>query len=140
MGHGIEVRVPFLDWHIVCYAFSAADESKVGCGYTEKLLREAMRGVLPEPVRLRRDKMGFNAPVRHWLSGGLADWLWDLVNESEFLRGDLWDGQSLLGLVSAKRAAQAPWHLREAHRVLLAASAHWRLTRWSRRRSPPVPG
>jgi asparagine synthase (glutamine-hydrolysing) len=135
MGHGVEVRLPFLDWRVVCYAFSVPDESKIACGYTKRLLREAMRGVVPEPVRLRRDKLGFNAPIANWLVAGLEDWLWDLVNEKEFLSSDLWDGQTLLGLARAKRSSRAPWHTHEAHRILLAASAHWWLTRWLRRRS-----
>jgi asparagine synthase (glutamine-hydrolysing) len=132
MGHGIEARLPFLDWRVVCYAFSVPDESKAANGYTKRLLREAMRGVLPEPVRLRREKIGFNAPIAHWLSGGLGDWLWDLVNEKEFLCSDLWNGEMLLGLARAKRSSQARWHAQEAHRILLAASAHWWLTRWLR--------
>jgi asparagine synthase (glutamine-hydrolysing) len=135
MSHGIEVRLPFLDWRVVCYVFSVPDESKVAAGYAKRLLREAMRGVLPEPVRLRRDKVGFNAPIASWLAGGLSDWLWDLVNEREFLDSDLWDGEMLLGLVRTKRSSRAPWPAQEAHRVLLVASAHWWLTRWRRRTS-----
>jgi asparagine synthase (glutamine-hydrolysing) len=133
MGHGIEVRMPFLDWRVVCYAFSVPDDSKVGHGYAKRLLREAMRGVLPEPVRLRRDKLGFNAPIAQWVAGGLWDWLWDLVNEPDFRRSELWNGERLLALARAKRAAQTPWHTQEAHRILLATSAHWWLTRWLRR-------
>jgi asparagine synthase (glutamine-hydrolysing) len=136
MGHGIEVRLPFLDWRLVCYAFSTPDESKVASGYGKRLLREAMRGVLPEAIRLRRDKVGFNAPIVNWLAGGLSDWLWNLVNESEFLRSDLWNGEALRGLVRAKRASQTSWHAHEAHRILLVASAYWWLTRWLRRTSP----
>ena len=41
--------MPLLDWRIVCYALSTPDESKAGGGYAKRLLREAMRGVLPEP-------------------------------------------------------------------------------------------
>ncbi len=78
--------------------------------------------------------MGFNAPMAHWLSGSLGDWLWDLVNEKEFLCSDLWDGKMLLGLARVKRFSQARWHAQEAHRLLLVASAHWWLTRWLRHR------
>jgi asparagine synthase (glutamine-hydrolysing) len=136
MGHGIEVRMPFLDWRVVCYAFSVPDESKVAHGYAKRLLREAMRGVLPEAIRLRRDKVGFNAPIAQWLAGGLGNWLWDVVNQREFLRSDLWDGEQLLALARTKRSSQAPWHTQEAHRILLAASAHWWLTRWLCRGGP----
>ena len=73
MGHGVEVRMPFLDWNVVCYAFSAPDESKVSDGFTKRLLREAMRGVVPEPsatasrqarVHRARARTGFEAVSR----------------------------------------------------------------------------
>jgi asparagine synthase (glutamine-hydrolysing) len=137
MGHGVEVRMPLLDWRLVCYGFSVPDESKVSGGYTKLLLREAMRGVLPEPVRLRRDKLGYNAPVAHWLDHGLENWLWDELNDPEFLRSELWDGPALLKLASAKRRFRAPWRPAEARRVTLAVTAHWWLTRWLRRAISP---
>ena len=89
-----------------------------------------MHGVLPEKVRLRRDKLGFTAPVADWLQGGLADWLWDQVNDAEFLRSELWDGPALLSLARAKRSTGAGWEPSEAHRVTLAVTAHWWRTRW----------
>jgi asparagine synthetase B (glutamine-hydrolysing) len=32
MGHGVEVRTPFLDWRLVCYCFSLPSKSKMGGG------------------------------------------------------------------------------------------------------------
>lgn len=135
MGHGIEVRMPFLDWRLVSYAFSIPDESKVGQGATKRPLREAMAGLLPEPIRLRQRKLGYNAPVADWLSHGLRDWLWDEVNDPDFLRGDWWDGLALRDFVRQKRETQARWSIPEAHRILLSVSANWWLTRWLSPRS-----
>jgi asparagine synthase (glutamine-hydrolysing) len=130
MGHGVEVRMPFLDWNVVRYAFSVPDESKLSGGFAKRLLREAMRGVVPEALRLRRDKLGFTAPVADWLRGGLADWLWEELNDPDFLRSELWDGPTLLTLARTKRESGARWEPAEAHRVTLAITAHrWR-TRW----------
>ena len=61
MAHSIESRVPFLDHRLVEFAFSLPPEAKVRGAETKRLLREAMAGVLPEPVRRRRDKLGFAA-------------------------------------------------------------------------------
>jgi asparagine synthase (glutamine-hydrolysing) len=36
-------------------------------GWTKAILREAVKGVVPEAVRLRRDKLGFATPERSWL-------------------------------------------------------------------------
>jgi hypothetical protein len=91
-----------------------------------------MLGVLPEPLRLRRHKVGFNAPVAHWLAGGLQDWLWHELNDQEFLRNELWNGRNLLALARARRESCSPWTPAEAHRVALAVTAHWWQTRWLR--------
>jgi asparagine synthase (glutamine-hydrolysing) len=136
MGHAVEVRVPFLDWRVVRYAFSVPDESKVAGGYAKRLLREAMRGIVPEPLRLRRHKIGYNAPVAHWLGHGLKDWLWDELNDPDFQRSELWNGAALLALARAKRESNTPWDLAEAHRVGLAVTAHWWQTRWLKHSAP----
>jgi asparagine synthase (glutamine-hydrolysing) len=132
MGHGVEARMPLLDWRLVCYSFSVPDESKAAGGYAKRLLREAMRGVLPEAVRLRREKLGYNAPVVHWLHRGIGDWLWRELNDQEFLRSELWDGRGLLALARAKRQSGAPWHPAEARGVILAVTTYWWQTRWLR--------
>ena len=31
-----------------------------------------MRGIVPEPILTRRDKIGWNAPLHNWLSGELG--------------------------------------------------------------------
>jgi asparagine synthase (glutamine-hydrolysing) len=130
MGHGVEVRMPLLDWNVVCYAFSAPDESKVGNGFTKHLLREAMRSIIPDEVRLRRDKLGFVAPVSDWLRGGLGDWLWEEMNDPDFLRSELWDGPALQSLARRKRETAEPWDPVETGRATLAVSAHYWRTRW----------
>jgi asparagine synthase (glutamine-hydrolysing) len=132
MSHGIEARMPLLDWRVVCYGFSVPDESKAAQGYSKRLLREAMRGVLPEAVRLRRHKLGYNAPVGHWLEDGLGEWLWRELNHPEFIRSELWDGPALIALARQKRRSRARWHPAEARRIILTVTAHWWQTHWLR--------
>lgn len=130
MAHGVEVRMPFLDWRLVCFAFSLPDESKVSYGFAKRVLRDAMRGVLPEPVRVRRDKLGFNAPVAQWLCAGLDSWLRDQVNDPEFVRSPLWDGPTVRDRADTLHARGGAWSEADAQQLLLAATAHrWR-TRW----------
>ena len=67
MAHSIEARVPFLDHRLVEFAFRLPGEFKVRGVDTKAILREAMRGVLPEPIRTRKDKVGFRAePSATW--------------------------------------------------------------------------
>lgn len=130
MAHGVEVRMPLLDWRVVTFAFSLPDASKVSGGYGKRVLREAMRGLMPETIRLRRDKLGYNAPLAGWLGDGLAAWIWDEVNDPAFVRGHPWDGVALRERVRAQRARGGVWSAADAHDVLLAVSASRFRTHW----------
>ena len=72
MASGVEVRMPFMDWRLVCLSFALPAELKIGRGYTKWILREAMKGRLPEKIRLRRSKIGFNSPMVDWFNRGLG--------------------------------------------------------------------
>ncbi len=77
MSHGVEVRMPFLDHRLVTFSFSLPDTSRLKNGITKVILREATRGLIPEEVRTRSDKMGLNSPLSVWLSGPLKEWVLD---------------------------------------------------------------
>jgi len=60
MAHGLEGRVPFLDWSHIQHALSLPPEWKIGPDGTEKwILREAFRGLLPKDL-LHRPKQKFS--------------------------------------------------------------------------------
>jgi asparagine synthase (glutamine-hydrolysing) len=67
MAHGIESRVPFLDYRLVEFAISLPDDFKLSRGLTKRVLRESMKGILPEPIRRRTDKIGFATPEEVWM-------------------------------------------------------------------------
>ena len=66
MANGVESRIPFMDWRWFVY-FLITWESKIGDGYTKRILRESMKNILNNDVRLRRDKIGWNAPTDSWM-------------------------------------------------------------------------
>ena len=68
MAHGIESRLPFMDYRLVEYALSANISHKIHQGWTKYLLRDAMNGILPNAITWRKDKIGFAAPQNSWLS------------------------------------------------------------------------
>ena len=53
---GIEVRLPFLDKRLVEYCVATPGDQKISQGFQRAILRRAMRGCLPEDIRLRGDK------------------------------------------------------------------------------------
>ena len=66
---GIESRHPFFDKRLVEFCLSLPARQKIRDGWTRVVQREAMRGVLPEPLRTRPDKSNlghnFNASLKH---------------------------------------------------------------------------
>lgn len=66
MAHSIEARTPFLDYRLVEWVMGGREAWFYEGGWTKSPLREAMRGLLPEKVRLRVDKMGFATPETQW--------------------------------------------------------------------------
>ncbi len=71
MAHSIEARVPFLDHRLVELAVGFGGEHKLVRGSTKSVLRRAMAGTLPEPIRNRHDKLGFATPEAEWFRGPL---------------------------------------------------------------------
>jgi asparagine synthase (glutamine-hydrolysing) len=86
MAHSIESRSPFLDYRLVEYVFSLGPEYKIRNALTKHLLRQSLRGILPEKVRLRRDKMGFTTPLAYWFRTILRDTIYGLLSSDRFLR------------------------------------------------------
>jgi len=66
MAHSVESRVPFLDYRLVELVLGMPDRCKLSGGVSKQVLREAMRGILPESVRTRRDKLGFATAEETW--------------------------------------------------------------------------
>ncbi|CAN1209717.1 Asparagine synthetase [Tumidithrix helvetica PCC 7403] len=67
MAHSIESRVPFLDYRLVEFIYTLDDSLKIQQGQSKAILREAMRGIVPESIRTRQDKMGFVTPAIQWM-------------------------------------------------------------------------
>lgn len=125
MAHGVEVRMPFLDWRLVTYVFSLSDEMKVGGGYTKRVLRDGLGDVLPEQIRTRAGKIGFNSPLPNWFEGPLSRWLDDIVREPAFADSDLWDAPAIQRFVGER--ATGGWGWEDAMVVWPYIHAHrWR--------------
>ncbi|CAN5171824.1 asparagine synthase (glutamine-hydrolyzing) [soil metagenome] len=68
MAVSVENRVPFLTPDIARFAFSLPSDFLIdGNGVTKSLLREALRGLVPDELLDRRDKIGFQTPEAGWL-------------------------------------------------------------------------
>jgi asparagine synthase (glutamine-hydrolysing) len=82
MAHCLELRVPFLDKEVFRVASKINPNLKIANGTTKAILREAVRGIVPDHV-LDRKKLGFPVPIRHWLRNEIYDWAVNIIKESE---------------------------------------------------------
>lgn len=67
MAHSREVRLPFLDRRIAELALSLPASFLYHDGVTKRILRDAGRGLVPDGILDRTDKVGFEPPQRSWL-------------------------------------------------------------------------
>ncbi|MGH7455197.1 MAG: asparagine synthetase B family protein, partial [bacterium] len=109
MAFSIEARVPFLDYRLVEYAFSLPANQKIKGGMTKAILRAALRDILPEPVRMRTDKMGFVTPESLWLSNHLKGWMREIVSSSSFRRRGYFDAPKIWQALEAHTAGKRDW-------------------------------
>lgn len=82
MRFSIESRVPFLTVDLARFALALPEEHLIAADGTSKaVFRAAMRGIAPDAILDRRDKIGFATPERRWL-GALRPWV-ERVLESD---------------------------------------------------------
>lgn len=67
MYHSIEARNPFLDYRLVEKTLASSSKMLIHNGNTKWILREAMKNILPEKIRTRQNKIGFDNPADDWL-------------------------------------------------------------------------
>lgn len=72
MSNGLEVRTPFLDHHLVNFAFSLPSNYKIDGNMKKKLVQDAARELLP-PELYNRPKQGFEVPLLPWFKGELKE-------------------------------------------------------------------
>jgi asparagine synthase (glutamine-hydrolysing) len=84
MAHGREVRLPFLDRRIADFALSLPAGFMYHGGVAKAILRDAARGLVPDIVLERREKVGFEPPQERWLNSceGL-DWVATILLDRE---------------------------------------------------------
>ena len=79
MRYGIECRAPFLTPDLAGLVLSLPGDLLIGeDGETKRVLREAMRGLVPPEILSRRDKIGFATPEQEWL-GAAATWIGEVL-------------------------------------------------------------
>jgi asparagine synthase (glutamine-hydrolysing) len=96
MAFSIESRVPYLDVRFVEYVTSLPLNQKIRSGVTKIALRNAIRGIIPESIRCRMDKMGFVTPEEVWMRETLRPFVLELISSAEFHARPYWDADAVI--------------------------------------------
>lgn len=78
MAVSLEARSPFLDHHVMEFAASLPARYKLRGLTTKRILKNALKGLLPSE-NLTRSKMGFGVPIGRWFRGELKSFLKETV-------------------------------------------------------------
>jgi asparagine synthase (glutamine-hydrolysing) len=83
MAFGREVRLPFLDHRLVEFCFGLGPDLLLNKAVTKVILREGMRGIVPDAILDRKDKLAYAPPQKQWNRGVLRPWLEQMLCSAE---------------------------------------------------------
>jgi asparagine synthase (glutamine-hydrolysing) len=103
MAASIESRVPFLDHKLVEYTSKLPEKMKIRGNETKWILREAMKGILPDEI-LNREKMGFPVPLGNWLRNEFKSYVDEYVLSERTIERGIFNADYLRELVAKHNA------------------------------------
>ncbi len=89
MAHSVEARLPFLDYELAEFLVNCQVSLKLRNGSSKWILRNAMKGTLPQKIRLRRTKVHFAVPEIRWMKHDLRGRIEEILGSSDFRMGRL---------------------------------------------------
>ena len=107
MYSGLEVRVPFCDHRIAEYLYNVPWNIKDLHGMEKGLLREAVKGMLPDEIRLRKKSPYPKTPNPAYMRG-VANLLRQVLDEGTSPMFDIVKPEALEQLLTESRSQ--PWY------------------------------
>jgi asparagine synthase (glutamine-hydrolysing) len=108
MAHAVESRVPLLDLELVRFAARIPPHLRFAGG-PKALLKDAMRGVLPEPV-LRKRKWGFTFDPVQQFGKDLGPLAHEFLTPARLRRTGLFNPAFVQGVLRAEPHQRLRWH------------------------------
>lgn len=97
--------MPFMDHELAAFVSGLPDEWRVRGLTTKRILREAMRRVLPAAI-LERPKIGFRVPVNEWFRGSMRGYLIEHLLGPDSRTREYYRPQALRGYVEEHAAGR----------------------------------
>jgi asparagine synthase (glutamine-hydrolysing) len=111
MAVSLESRVPLLDRRIVDLVTSMPPQQKFQGGHAKHILKKAARGLLPESILNRKDKMGFPVPLKEWMQGGcVREFVCDVLLSRQSLQRGIFKPEAIKSMIeNSGVGARALW-------------------------------
>ncbi|MDY7033216.1 MAG: asparagine synthase (glutamine-hydrolyzing) [Thermodesulfobacteriota bacterium] len=110
MRWGIESRVPFLDVNVVETALALPAEAKLKNGETKVVFKKAVHKILPEMIRNRTDKIGFETPIDDFFrKPSIVSFCKDIIYSDEFKARPYWKWERVEKMFQAHIEKKADW-------------------------------
>jgi len=115
MINSVEIRMPFLDYRIVEFAFKIPYSAKIRNGYGKAIVRDALKGIVPEEILYRKKKIGFNSPMNSWMTGVMKTWVLDTINSAEFNSSTVIDSKTVkTNILETLKSGELSYHEAES--------------------------
>jgi asparagine synthase (glutamine-hydrolysing) len=111
MAASLELRPPFLDRHVVEYAFQLPSSLKLRERKTKWLVKQVASRYLPDQIVNRR-KVGFRVPLDAWFRDGLESFAWDTLTSETSLTSKLMDRAAVRKLLERHRGRRSNEEMR----------------------------
>ncbi|GAA4464979.1 asparagine synthase (glutamine-hydrolyzing) [Nemorincola caseinilytica] len=109
MAWSVESRTPFMDYRLLEFTLGLPEEYVYRQGERKTILRRAMRGILPQAIEQRKDKMGFVTPEEIWLKEEGKEWFRNGIHATLDLFPALFDRQKTLQLFDDVLTGRRPF-------------------------------
>ena len=107
MAFSIESRVPFLDYRLMEYLCSLPFNLKIKGSTTKYLMRQSLRGILPDQITDRPDKKAYPTPFSLWLKGPIHDYAQDIISSNALKSRDIFQPDKVRTIFDQHCSGQA---------------------------------
>jgi asparagine synthase (glutamine-hydrolysing) len=111
MAVSLETRVPYLDHHLVEFAWRLPFDLKIRNGESKWILRQLLYRHVPREL-IERPKQGFAVPIDHWLRGPLREWAHGLLNPARLRAEGFFDAAMVERCWNEHQQGQRNWEHR----------------------------
>jgi asparagine synthase (glutamine-hydrolysing) len=123
MANSVEVRSPFLDHHVVEFAFSLPSSYKINKAGRKTIVKDAFRSLLP-PEIYNRGKRGFEIPMLKWFREELHTYIFDDLLNEKFVKEQGLFNPEFISCMKKQLYSTAPGHIVEQLWILIVFQ-HW---------------